>query len=100
MTVLYCSVCGGPAQDDPAFAHTEDCRIGRRIMNVRKTSEFVDLLERSSLGTPGAKALRKIGQLCLQGKSQAEIDAALTPEEHAAANAEMKFLEEDLRRLT
>ena len=91
-----CSVCGGLAQStetEPAFAHTSDCRIGQRVIQVRKLAEFTEQLERSSLGTPGAKAIRKIGRMYLEGKSHAQVRAALTPEEHAAADAEMALLD-------
>lgn len=103
MTDDDCSVCGGArnrdsATLDQAYLHTEDCRIRRRWEYNRGVRRMKTLLAASSLGTPGAQALIKIGRLSTQGLSDEEIEAALTPSERADAKAETDRLVRELDR--
>lgn len=61
-----------------------------RIVDAEARREFARLLDASSLGTPGAKALRKYGRISMGS------DERMTPDEVAAMDAEMQSLDDEL----
>lgn len=101
-----CSVCGGPLRDpatpiseySSAYDHTPDCRIAQRREYNKGVKRMKELIEASSLGTPGAQALIKIGRLSVQGLSNEEIEAALSSEDVTHARDELNRLQRQLER--
>lgn len=84
-----CAACGGPWTDN-GYQHTPTCRIGRATTHARRMADTREAVENSSLGTPGAKALRKHGWLLLGNLSDDPADAALTPDERQAIDNEIE----------
>jgi hypothetical protein len=100
-----CSVCGGPYNDTSdineytsAYVHTDDCRVRNRRERNIGVKRMKELIEASSLGTPGAQALIKIGRLSMEGKTNEEITQALTREEGEAARDELNRLQRQMER--
>lgn len=62
-----------------------------RILDAERRREFQRLLDASSLGTPGAKALRKYGRI------EMGSDEIMTTEELQAMWNEMEQLSKDLK---
>lgn len=88
-----CAACGGPPTQDAeeAYQHTPDCRIGKRLAVVRQLAAIREMIDQPPLGTPGVKAMAKIGRLTMKGRSREQILAVLTPEEREAATAEARL---------
>lgn len=89
---MSCTACGGPATPDAdmAYAHTEDCRILRGIQRRQKSAELQALVDQSSLGSIGARALRRYGKIVSGGASHEEAFAALTANEQKAMLEELE----------
>lgn len=97
-----CDACGGAVATNPAapyaYDHTVDCRVRQRIDRCRGLREVHEAIERSSLGTPGAKAVIKVGQLYAHGLSPDEVREQLQPAERWAADQEMERIEREVGR--
>jgi len=101
---MGCSVCGGPLRDpaspvnewSSAYDHTDDCRVRCRREYNNGVKRMKELIEASSLGTPEAQALIKIGRLAMQGLTNEEIDAALSADERDLARDELNRLQRQM----
>lgn len=63
-----------------------------RMLRAERARNMRALLDRSSLGTPGAKALRKYGEACLRatGPGDPRPEDVLTPDELRAMWVELE----------
>ncbi|HEX4395426.1 MAG TPA: hypothetical protein VH084_28430 [Mycobacterium sp.] len=101
-----CSVCGGPKIDpasplnewSSAYHHADDCRVRNRREYNNGVKRMKELIEASSLGTPGAQALIKIGRLAMQGLTNEEIQTALSSEDVTHARDELNRLQRQMEQ--
>lgn len=87
-----CSACGGERTDGAAtaYAHTEDCRIARRLADAEARRALRDRTEAPSLDGAGARALARHAALREGGLSWSRAWDALTVSERRAAEKELR----------
>lgn len=87
-----CSACGGPRTDggDAAYAHTPDCRIGRRLAVAAARRELRERVEAHTPDGAGQRALARHTALQEGGLSWTQAWDALTMSERRAAERELR----------